>query len=142
MSLKDNFWKEASRQIEDLLINPIKLKNEDLLIEGLQDYGPSNLISISRSRLITKTSSFNSRYKNYKPLFMTVLKNSDRFSVLSRKHFETTPSPINLYKRHLVSDYQRAKYSSNCLEVNGRKAAVSFLPRIIPPGKIKVASKF
>ena len=73
MDIKDSFWKEASKKVESLLQNPVKVNNEDLLINELKDLTSNSQQVISKTKYKTKASSFNNRYTNYKPVVMTVL---------------------------------------------------------------------
>ena len=61
MDIKDSFWKEASKKVESLLQNPVKVNNEDLLINELKDLTSNSQQVISKTKYKTKASSFNNR---------------------------------------------------------------------------------
>ena len=138
MNIQDNFWKLASQKIEDLFENPRKLKNEDLLIPNLEDASAQISPTLtSKVHFRSKISSFNNRYTNYKPLFMTILKNSQKLSVYHKMLNRRTPSPTSHKKINLQStDEILPIYNSN-LEIYGQRAGFSFLPKISNPIKIK-----
>lgn len=129
----DNFWKEASLKIDGLLKNPVKLKNEDLLIEQLEDISSISFTKQISCNYKSKFSSFNNKYTNYKPLFMTVLKNSQNILVHNRMRIGRSPSPMPKIKPF----YEKRIKLPNILEIYGKRAGFSFLPGSTSPSKIK-----
>lgn len=138
MDIKDSFWKEASKKVESLLQNPVKVNNEDLLINGLKDLTSNSQQVISKTKYKTKASSFNNRYTNYKPVVMTVLKNSQKFSIYHKMRTEITPSPLFQAKNN--QNYhpdENFDINFNFLEIFGQRAGFSYLPKLSNPLKIK-----
>lgn len=131
--MEDNFWKEASMKIDSLLNNPVKLKNEDLLIEQLEDISNISFTKQVSCNYKSKFSSFNNKYTNYKPLFMTVLKNSQNILVHNRMRIGRSPSPMPKFKPL----YQKRIKLPNILEIYGKRAGFSFMPVSTSPYKIK-----
>lgn len=138
MEKQESFWKEASRKIELLLKNPIRINNEDLLIEDLEEPSLSTTVTTSKPKYMSKHSAFNSRYINYQPAVMSILKNSQKLSAANRFRTERTPSPFTKrYNKLTPLDENLLDKTSNYLEIYGQRAGFSFLPKLGNPTKVK-----
>ena len=137
IDFKDNFWREASMRIENLLHNPIKLQNEDLLIEYPEDPPVASKMMKSIEKYKSKFSSFNSKYTNYKPQVMNILKNSEKISVYHRMRSQKTPSPRLIFKNKLPYQDDLLKISnSHFLEIYGQRSTHPCLPKLANPENI------
>lgn len=140
MDNEEPFWKNALRKIEDLLNNPIKLKNEDLLVELTEDLSPVSIKKSMKPRFIAKPSDFNKKYTNYKPDIVEVLEGSKRL-MKTRRYVNRTPSP---YFRVKQTSFFKDRGASGTLhgKFGGSFSKVGFfqLPKISKSGRVDKSS--
>jgi hypothetical protein len=141
MEKDEPFWKNAFRKIEELLKNPIKLKNEDLLID-LQD---SELPVVKKNQEIkekfkAKSSELNKKYTNYKPEIVLILQESKR--LMKRKRFiNRTPSPYlkSIKKSFFQDDRGFDSFQKNFKDNEGVSGNLH-LPKIVKSGRLEKMS--
>ena len=136
MENQDSFWRDASRKIDYLLKNPIKLNNSDLLQDNLEDAKVSLHQDNEKPHYKSKISAFNIKYTNYKPLFVSILKKSQRY-ITSKTRTERSPSPALHQPNAYNLDGSFLTQNSNNLEIYGQRAGFTFLPKLSCPSKIK-----
>ncbi len=141
MEKEEPFWKHAFKKIEELLKNPIKLKNEDLLID-LQDFETPAVKKNYKikEKFKTKSSELNKKYTNYKPEIVLVLQQSRR--LMKRKRFvNRTPSPYlkSMKKSFFRDDRGVDDIKKNFEDFPGR-SGILHLPKIVKSGRIEKVS--
>lgn len=138
------FWKFASQRIENLLAFPLRVNNEDLLIEVEE---PSNLCLYTpqpSAKVNLKTSRFCRTYKNYNPFAEKIFERIDRYEPLQirtapkaeKNILITSPRFIDPKKKDLagISTDSFTKTENQypdeiqMLKVSGNKASMSLPP--------------
>ena len=133
MELNDSFWKHAALKIENLLINPLKLNNEDLLQEVNEDQNIPSPTDTQHPKYNSKHSELSNKYTNYKPQIISILKASQKLS-RNKRSINRTPSPIFFLKSKSPENFPDFEQS---LEIFGQRAGFYKLPKILNPVKLK-----
>ena len=129
---KNNFWKQASKELESLIDNPLKYHNDDLLENLPEDESLyRELPSISPFHL--KSSSLDTTYRTYNPKTVTLIERAKKFDCITdQRKFVTTPRIMQK-----TINFESFKDIKDEFHVSGRKAKILLS---LPEKNIKISS--
>ena len=125
------FWKKATNTLEDMLKNPLKYNNNDLLLNLPDDESPFKALP-TPSPMRLKSSSLDTSYKTYNPRITMLIEKAKRFECISdQRRLFRTPKCMQRPKNFENSAIVREDFA-----VSGRKARISLA---LPKSKFKYA---